>query len=210
MVLPKHTDLAKEMKRIESGNDLNRRVRQLNRILKKNNPKAQNITADGTLQYLKQETDYMRRWVKSDREARLYRIYPDFDSMSPAKQATAISGTDFAPAQFPHEYSAEELENLLGERYGKFTTYTENYLAAWNAYCVLGGAAENQVVSIIDKMGRFFPQRLEELMSGAYPETDIEYIYPEATSVYRSIPTLTRHNNIYAFWVEMWEELDNG
>lgn len=200
--LPHKVDIVEEIARIRSSVDLNRRVKQLERILVKNNPKAQEILPDGRLRYIRDELNYARRYNDKHRRE-LYSSIDEQDFENPWDEATARSNTN-SLGRSQEGYSAKDLEELWREQYSSSSIYMDNYIAAWEEYNSSSFPGHYSVIDNIHFLERTVPEILEQLLSGMFEdEIQIEYIYPDAMSIYRNIPEKTRHTNIVSFWEDM-------
>ena len=200
-----NTSLAEEKRRLDEygggSRALEQRIGQLRRIQKGVRPDAWDVVTmpDGKTapKYMRREIQYARRTVNARRRALKYSLYPDFDSMLPHQQASALSDKNMA------EYgdfltNGEDLETLLDEEYLSDRIYMNNYIAtmrgipAWDAY------AE----SIIAKINAILQVRgaLRWIMEGRFDEASIEYIYP--SSAYQE-PFASRQRKVIDFWDEM-------
>ena len=81
-------------------------------------------------------------------------------------------------------------------------SYWANYTSAWEQYAEEGLDKES-VLWVLRQFLEYKPHELRVIHDTGYDEAQIEYIYPDQTSVYRNIPEATRHANIVIFWDEM-------
>lgn len=199
--LPNRVNFNEEKANITSGTDLNRRVKQLNRILVKNNPNAQSVV-DGKLNYLKREIQYAKRYNDKKRRELRKSLYPEWDNMSKVEQATALANKNIS--DLIGEYtSAQDLTYLWNLQYHGRNAKVSNYIEQWEKY-----NGDSSVVNAILKIQSYDANLLDELFEGPWDEVDIEYIYP-STTVYRGENVILRHYKIIEFWNEQLQALEN-
>lgn len=180
--LPNYVDLAIEYTRIGNAKQFNTRIKQIERILKKNAPDAQDIieVSPGRymLKYLKRELQYAQRknnaWSSRLREE----LYPNWDDMSPVEKATARASSNIdEDMRDTSDMGGDDLDDMWSAEWDKAWEYFQRYLSVWDEYhASYEGYAE--VSRIINDFYAYKPAALVTILEGPDPEKDISYIYP--------------------------------
>lgn len=184
--VPNYVDFNKEKKRITKMGHrrfLYQRVKELGRILLKNNPKAFNPivkNVDGEVltipQYLDSEIKNSRRVVNRRREELLKTISPNFEELSRPEQGSILAGKNLAPIDPNEEYfSGNDLDELTSEKYFSWVTYSENYMDVMDSmpeWSDVKARIQHIILELQDNK-----RALVEIFESKADEATIEYLY---------------------------------
>ena len=179
--------------------DEKRRPSMLQRFRASVRPGAQEINPEtGNVNWVDREIATNKRAINRARARVADKI--GLDDMDEREAARAVDQVNVSGLKGDYR-TPEDLSDLVKMRSKESpSSYWQNYSAAWNEYAVVAKEGVNRILK------RFLleePDTLREILDIGYDEAQIEYIYPDNKSVYRSIPELTRHRNIQMFWDEM-------
>lgn len=201
--LPNRTTVAKERERLHTSYDLNKRVAQLRRITKKENPKAQEIV-DGKLNYLNQEAKRELRAGKRQQEKRRDVISQgkyekDFNELNAQQKANVLSAGNLDTYNYDENaLSADDYDELIAMKYSiNDHAYSKQYrdsLIEWWS----DDTAVPRIIKIMDELKRI-PGALMEIFDRGDQETQIYYIYPSSEGL-ESFPDRR------AYVIDYWEE----
>lgn len=218
--LPNYTDVESERAHIRTRQQLDTRVKQLGRILKKNNPSADKpVEVNGLTvpQYLKKEIQNTARTVNDERRKYRETLFGDFEGMSEIRKATLMANKNLADVHEEDYVTGDDFDDLLSELYPDLRDYIDKYINVWEDF---GG--DEEVIEIIERFGEENPEKFKEIIEGDYDETQIDYIYPSKGSTgprrnkhaynYANrgsanlTPQVNRYDNVVRFWKRMEEE----
>lgn len=215
-MLPNRVSVADEMRMITTRDQLRTRVGQLRRALKGVRPDSQDVVtlSNGltTTRWMRDEVRRSHRMVSRRRDELRNELYPEWDKMTRAEQAAALSDKNIAPLA-PEEdyYTPEGLDDLTRERYLNDYVYMDQYLDAWAQWHSWNPGYQG-VVDIVRRLVREYPGFLHRVLEEDHDEATIEYLYPNFStrrvSAYRE-PFEAKSNNVVRFWARQWERASN-
>lgn len=208
--VPNYIDFEKEKARITKlGNRrfLYQRVKELGRILLKNNPKSFNViirNVDGdeiTIpQYLDSEIKNSRRVVNRRREELLKTISPNFDELSQPEKGSILADKNLAPIDPNEEYfSGNDLEELTSEKYFGWITYAESYMDALDSmteWSDVKARIQHIILELQDNR-----RALVEVFESKADEATIEYLYVSYKDHAKSFDR--RKQAVVRFWEDV-------
>jgi len=207
--LPKRTSLAKEKDRVEQAGELNSNeffnaLRRLGRILKKNNPRAQELNAKGQLNYVANEYRIQKGIINRDRvsvrdKVALRRFGRHYDDLSDVAKLAVTSGANLTPIRKKYR-SYDDLEQIEKVRFSETDyAYAQNYIDAlldqkeW-------AAQRDAIIVQIRKLLKT-PRAIRYVFDRRDEETQLYYIYAFSKEVVE--PFNVRRNNVVKYWLEI-------
>lgn len=195
------------MRLITTRDQLRTRVNQLRRALKGVRPDSQDVVtlSNGmtTTRWMRDEVRRSYRMNNNRREELRSAIYPEWDKMSRAQQATALANknlNDLGPED--DYYTPRGLDDLTRERYLNDYVLMSNYLDVWAQFHT-SNPGYQYVVDMVRRLVRDHPGFLHQLVEEDHDEMQPEYLYPQfgtgRVSAYRS-SFAERSNNVVRFW----------
>lgn len=207
IAVPNRTSVQREHSLIETGEELDQRVRELGRILKKNNPKADepvDVGSEGmefiVPKYLNDEIKLAARTINERRKKIRLSLFTDAAEISKATEVARLSNKNLRDINEDNYVDGDDLDVLWEEAYPKTYQYAEQYKAAWLEY-----NGDESVIEYIDWFAENEPDKLHEIFSSGDDEVEINYIYSVEKSSDKT-PVITRHNRIIKYWEELYDE----
>lgn len=202
--IPRKTTVEKEMGRIHTRQDLYQREKELLRILKTNNPDAQNpVEYMGRIvpKYLAKEIEYAKRVINAERRKSRLANYPSWDEMTAQERAEAKAKGNIDDLHGEY-YSGEDLEDLVDQKYRESdAAYFQEYVDAWHAYCAIR-SFEDEVVENIEWLLDNRPGAIRQILDRGDYQAKIEYIYEQDMNFGTM---LAHHRVIIDYWERMRE-----
>lgn len=205
MAVPNRTTVEREMRLVETRDELRQRITELGRILVKNNPEAGqpvNIGSDEfpmiVPKYLKDEINLAVRSINERRKRYRMELFGDAADVSAAMEAQRVANKNLRDLNGEYYQDGDDLDDLWEELYPKTSLLADNYKDAWMEY-----NGDEFVVDVIDWMAANYPDELHMIFESGDDEVDINYIYPESKSSDMT-PMVIRHNNIRRYWNDVW------
>lgn len=204
-VVPNYVSYENEKKGIHTRYELYQREKELNRILLKNNSKAQDVVTvnDVTMpRYLKDEIRYSKQAINRRRENLIHRLYPDFDEMSRPEQGSVLANKNLNKVKGNY-FTPEDLDLLKSQQYINYDYQMDIYISEWE------NLSDNRdVPRIINRFRHENPQAFYEIMEREDMETSLDYIYPPGRSANMEAMA-SRHKKVIDYW-EYWENVYFG
>lgn len=185
--------------------DEKRRPSMLQRFREGSRPGAQQINPEtGNVNWVDREILTNKRSIERKRRKVVEEL--GLDEIEDTRER-AVREDQVNVAEFKGYYSTpEDLADLMKMRSKEQPdSYWGNYTGAWEQYAE-DGPDKTDVLIILRMFLEHKPHELRVIHDTGYDEAQIEYIYPEKTSVYKHIPEETRHRNIVVFWKEMHDK----
>ena len=122
----------------------------------------------------------------------------EWDSMSPAEKAVAESRGNVGELKGEYQ-TGQDLRDLERQHYHETDIrYMDNYISAWEQYCILDEGTSHQVIEDIRWIVENKPDTLRKILDRGYSYAQIDYIYPNSAD--QSANVYTRQNLIQDFW----------
>lgn len=195
----------------KTGKEFNQWIYDHQAILKKNNPTAQTVSADGQLQYNKQQQRRVRQRVQAYDRTNLYRKYPDFDTLSPAERARINAGR-YTP-DFEEIFAEKPFATFVDIVGDRRRTQIYNYLDTIADLGENWGIYGDEVSYIIEEFMRQNPAALDYIFDLPDPELDNDFLYLSAdrtTGIEKASANLTpfeeRRNKVVSYWEQKADE----
>ena len=222
--VPLITSYETEKSRIQTRQELYRRVKELRRIERANAGDVVDFEGVKVPRYLKNEIGYQRRRANRKRKDLRDLIAPE--RLEVYDWITAITGKNLLDLDEEGYVSGEDLEALISENFTEHSRY--NFYLALLQDNFSSSPFYNQIMYIINRMINEYPDKFEELMESNFEEVDIGYIYPqrpvpEINGITRSFtvegkvydykkeaanqsPEILRYGNVENFWLNVGNE----
>lgn len=181
---------------IKSDEDVERFGQMLGRF---NKSEAQTIDpTSGRLKFLDAELQRAVDEVTAMRNDARANAYPEWEMMGMMDKIKAMTAGNIAPVTGNYTRPEDLTELFKWQKTEQIEAYLENYLAVLvdNMESIYD-EVESKIYDIMELGG---PKYLKAIFDRGYPETQIEYIYPSRTSIYKNEPFDERLANVRTFW----------
>ena len=209
-ISPKETSLRVEKQRIQTRQELQQRIKELNRINLSDAYEGIELENGKIMpNYMYKEIQYIINSENEERAQRRLELNPGWSNLTNVEQAAKLAGKNLSELNALNYTTPEDFEYLLSLKYTSDQDYIDLYLDVWEE---LNG--DSEITNIIERIQQENPSAFREIMDGDYDETKINYIYPDkassATGRYKGgtspdmTPSIVREQNIEKFW--QWAE----
>lgn len=196
--LPDKITMAEARSQIKTRADLDRFYKDHTSILKKNDKRAQEVDDNGQLVWTNKEIKKQVRRERRRAERLLTEKFgDDWEDMSPAKKATALSDSDYRIPKETDYTTPQQLQDAWDSwgdlKHGK---YIDNYIKGLKNADKTGDFGKD-VADIVEKMAEQNPDYLDRIFDHIDGELSIDYVYKDSAD---KSPYSERENKIMMFW----------